>query len=83
MKYVYPKCQSQLTYWEEFVFKKERTVNKATGELNKKTRKTKEIDIETHGLACSNEKCRFEYNGNSKANQDHYPQLDRILENWS
>lgn len=80
MKFECPKCQSQLKYWEEYGFAKEKLVNKLTGELNKKVRKSNEFGIETHGLTCTNENCRFEYNGNAKDNEKNYDQLDFVLE---
>lgn len=83
MKYVCPKCQSQLKYWEEFIITKERKINKATGKINKKITTVGEVDAVTHGLTCTNEQCDFEYNGNFVANKEYHPQLDRIFENIS
>ncbi len=81
MKYKCPKCQSQLKYWNEFMFHKERTINKYTGKLNKKITKSKELELEQHGLKCT--KCDFEYYGNVSGNSEVYKHLDYIFENYT
>lgn len=82
MLYECPKCQSQLKYWEEFVFHKERRINKQTGKLNKKVISSNEIELELeleqHGISCT--KCDFEYYGNENGNDITYQYLNKILE---
>jgi transcription initiation factor IIE alpha subunit len=80
MKYECPKCKSQLKYWEEFGFAKERLINKQTGELNKRIRTSNEYELGTHGLTCTNRSCRFKYYGNFTANEKVYDYLDIVLE---
>lgn len=77
MKYECPKCQSQLKYWKEFLFDKERTINKQTGRLNKKITKSKETELDQHGISCT--KCDFQYYGNENGNDDVYEHLDKIF----
>lgn len=81
MKYECPECGSQLKYWEEFVFDKERTINKNTGKLNKKINKTTEVELETSGIRCVNYSCGFHYYGNLKDSDERYVHLDEIFEN--
>jgi len=78
MKYECPKCQSQLKYWEEILFDKERTINKRTGKLNKKVTRSNEIELEQHGISCT--KCDFHYYGNENGNDVDYEHLNAIFD---
>ncbi len=79
IKYECPNCQGQLKYWSEFLFNKERTINKQTGKLNKKVSRSKEIGLEQHGLKCT--KCDFYYYANENGNDKIYEHLNKIFLN--
>lgn len=77
MKYVCPVCQSQLKFWKDYGFEKQRLVNENTGILNKKITKTNEYEDETSGLSCTS--CDFHYYSNYH-NKIEYSYLDNIFE---
>lgn len=80
VKYICPKCGSQLKEWEEFVFEKQYLINSKTGLKNKRLFKTDESYTGLGGLCCS--KCDFVYSGyNCEDNEgNNHKYLDELFE---
>lgn len=78
MRYECPNCKSQLKFWKQYGFNKERLVNKKTGSLNKIEKRSKEeFELYTQGLACT--KCDFVY-FNVANNEIEYENLNHIFD---
>lgn len=63
IRYVCPKCGSQLIVWQELICEKQRLISSNTGKVYRKYTKT-ELESLDHmeGIKCYNESCNFVIN---------------------